>query len=286
MFISTPSVARDLLHLTQKLHQGGLRYWGFSYGTFLGLTFASLYPDSVERMVLDGNVDAEEYSSGNGTHYLMDTDKVMSGFYNLCFKSGPKRCPFYSKSPSEIEIRLNKLLEFVRKYPVIVPGATTGDRPDLVTYSTVRRVIASSLYRPISMFPLLASALLALESGDGSSFQLLSGQNTEGSLLCSTSLSSPKNPSDPEPEPPGNVPPEDEDSEGNADASIAILCSDNGNWAGNVSLEVFGEYVQDLEGRSKSAGATMGNIALGCVGWNIKAKWRFTGKAILPQKQP
>jgi pimeloyl-ACP methyl ester carboxylesterase len=53
-FVSTPNVARDMLHIVEKLGDEKLKYWGFSYGTYLGLTFASLWPEKIERMVLDG----------------------------------------------------------------------------------------------------------------------------------------------------------------------------------------------------------------------------------------
>ncbi len=31
-----------------------IRYWGFSYGTYLGGLFAAMYPDKIDRMVNDG----------------------------------------------------------------------------------------------------------------------------------------------------------------------------------------------------------------------------------------
>ena len=34
-----------------------INFYGFSYGTYLGQVYATLYPDRVRRMVLDGNVD-------------------------------------------------------------------------------------------------------------------------------------------------------------------------------------------------------------------------------------
>ena len=82
--VSTASTARDMLEIMDKIHEHQisssgladlqrqqpisferaepkLNYIGFSYGTFLGNTFASLFPDRVGRMVLDGNVDASDW---------------------------------------------------------------------------------------------------------------------------------------------------------------------------------------------------------------------------------
>jgi pimeloyl-ACP methyl ester carboxylesterase len=55
-FVSTVSVARDMLHIIEKIGEDRLKYWGFSYGTFLGVTFASIWPERVGRMVLDGMI--------------------------------------------------------------------------------------------------------------------------------------------------------------------------------------------------------------------------------------
>ena len=41
-----------------------LQYWGFSYGTLLGETFAAMYPHLVGRMALDGVVDSDRHYAG------------------------------------------------------------------------------------------------------------------------------------------------------------------------------------------------------------------------------
>lgn len=48
-----------------------LWYWGLSYGTLLGATFAAMHPERVGRMVLDGVVDGELYYAGKTQCGLM-----------------------------------------------------------------------------------------------------------------------------------------------------------------------------------------------------------------------
>lgn len=38
----------------EQMGERRVKYWGFSYGTVLGGTFAAMYPGLVERMVCDG----------------------------------------------------------------------------------------------------------------------------------------------------------------------------------------------------------------------------------------
>jgi pimeloyl-ACP methyl ester carboxylesterase len=55
-YVSTASVARDMLEIITKMGAGKMKYWGFSYGTYLGGAFAAMYPDKVERLVSDGKL--------------------------------------------------------------------------------------------------------------------------------------------------------------------------------------------------------------------------------------
>ncbi|KAI6715765.1 hypothetical protein JHW43_001712, partial [Diplocarpon mali] len=270
-FVGTASVARDMLHMLEKMHLQKLKYWGFSYGTFLGVTFASLFPDRVGRMVNDGNVDARDYVSGAATHFLTDTDLVMNSFYVFCHQAGPDRCAFYASSAEAVEARLDALLARIKMYPVIVPASRSSNpRPEIVSYSRLRRLISSSLYRPLVVFPGLASTLRALESGDGRPFiELASSQGSEELPPCDARLEKPV-PTDPE-----NPTPEVPEAEGSADASKAILCGDWDGMEGGV--EAFEQYVDRLVGMSKAAGATMTSLVMGCVGWKVTAKWRYSG---------
>src|SRR5690606_11298833 len=55
--VSTVETARDMDILRAALGHARLAYYGASYGTKIGATYAELFPDRVGRLVLDGAVD-------------------------------------------------------------------------------------------------------------------------------------------------------------------------------------------------------------------------------------
>ncbi|WP_159717679.1 alpha/beta hydrolase [Actinomyces marmotae] len=55
--VDTVSAAKDLDILRAVTGNSALTYFGYSYGTFLGATYADLFPGNVGRFVLDGAVD-------------------------------------------------------------------------------------------------------------------------------------------------------------------------------------------------------------------------------------
>lgn len=258
--ISTASHARDLLEIMNQTGQDKLKYWGFSYGTILGGVFAAMYPDKVERLVSDGNVDYREWHWHSYINFLRDTDKVMKAFYDFCYAAGPSTCDFYAPSPAAIEKRLTDLLARIREHPVIVPASELGpDMPQLVTWSNLKRLISAALYRPIFMFKDFAKVLKSLEDGDGRPFYRLV-MSDDSTSICSIEAIPP------------NVP---RLEEGNADAFPAILCADSPPVKDTV--EEFADFVEELTQISSAAGDVNALFRMACVGRTIRPKWRYTG---------
>ncbi len=56
--VRTTDTARDMDSIRVALGLDRISYYGFSYGTYLGQVYATLFPTHVQRMVLDSNVDA------------------------------------------------------------------------------------------------------------------------------------------------------------------------------------------------------------------------------------
>ncbi|PNS20943.1 hypothetical protein CAC42_2874 [Sphaceloma murrayae] len=83
-YISTEHTARDMLRITQALGDGKTNYFGTSYGTQLGQTFASLFPNKVGRFLLDAVVNPLDYVAGPKYTWLADTDKVYDSFFLEC----------------------------------------------------------------------------------------------------------------------------------------------------------------------------------------------------------
>jgi pimeloyl-ACP methyl ester carboxylesterase len=56
-YMTTKDVARDVDSIRSALKQPKISYYAFSYGTYLGQVYATMFPSRVKRMVLDSTVD-------------------------------------------------------------------------------------------------------------------------------------------------------------------------------------------------------------------------------------
>ncbi|KAK4133912.1 hypothetical protein BT67DRAFT_34936 [Trichocladium antarcticum] len=136
--------------------KGKLVYWGFSYGTYLGATFAKMFPDRVGRLVLDGVVDADQYGTFLFGESLTDTEKVLDRFFDHCAQA-QTRCALYrtGDDPSRVQRRYNDIMARLDAHPAtfihpehFIPVVLRADFIKLIMFST--------LYFPIQGFPALA----------------------------------------------------------------------------------------------------------------------------------
>lgn len=102
--MSTAETARDLDLLRQAVGDEQLNYAGYSYGTFLGVTYANLFPDKVRALVVDGVLDPIAWTTGNpgegdttpfSTRLRSDKGALdtLNEFFRLCDEN-PATCAF------------------------------------------------------------------------------------------------------------------------------------------------------------------------------------------------
>ena len=62
--MSTANVARDMDRLRQAVGDAKLSYYGVSYGSMLGQTYANMFPDNFRALVIDGVLDPVAWTTG------------------------------------------------------------------------------------------------------------------------------------------------------------------------------------------------------------------------------
>ncbi|KIX01218.1 uncharacterized protein Z518_08943 [Rhinocladiella mackenziei CBS 650.93] len=163
-FLGTTSAARDMLAIVNALGEDGLlRYYGWSYGTALGEYFAAMFPERVDRMLLDGVLDPNIWKLGHRGNYLVDADAALEGFAEECAKN-KNDCAIVNATgatnASEIFEWVNTLLEPLAK------NATSSEEAWQVYYA-IKQYTLSRLYWPYR-FPALAEAIVLLSQGNTS----------------------------------------------------------------------------------------------------------------------
>ncbi|KAJ7049955.1 hypothetical protein C8F01DRAFT_1092879 [Mycena amicta] len=238
--IREAQVLWDLVSTKRWIHSG-------KYGTVLGATFAAMFPDKIERVILDGVVDAEGWYQANLTLSASATDATLNSFFTGCAAAGPTLCAFAtnaSNTPQELSDRLTALTNAIRAQPVpVVTPAGYG----LVDYSLLRQTIFGALYSPYTTFSTLAQALVDLEAGNGATlFNIL----TLPQFQCNVASNS-------------------------TDAGIGVLCGD----AVEVhdTLEELTAFYHNAARLSQFAEFLVGWGRVTCSGWKVYREDRFKG---------
>ncbi|KAJ6784348.1 hypothetical protein PWT90_06167 [Aphanocladium album] len=172
-FMTTAFVARDLEMIRQALGEDELTGFMVSYGTGIAQTYAGMFPDSVGRMILDGNEYWADYMnplSFATNSFDNVTDAWRDGFLASCVDAGPDGCPLATPKKNgevltlaSLEARMDTLLSSLVNRPLPAYTGTSG--PGLITYQFVIDAIYEATYEP-RIWLSLAEFLNDLESGN------------------------------------------------------------------------------------------------------------------------
>jgi pimeloyl-ACP methyl ester carboxylesterase len=171
--ISTADTARDLDHLRALMGEEKLTYIGLSYGSYLGQTYANMFPDRVRAMLLNGLTDAVRYSKSAEERIAMwsnAADGAFGQFLSLCERAGPERCALAGgeRSPAE---RWQRLRARLKRGPIPAPTANLhGVARDRLSYSDALMSQFQPMRSPAT-WPQNASDIDAATRGDGSALE-------------------------------------------------------------------------------------------------------------------
>ncbi|MCC4250223.1 MULTISPECIES: alpha/beta hydrolase [Microbacterium] len=154
-YITTENSARDMDVLRAVLGDSKLTYLGFSYGTFLGATYAGLFPERVGRMVLDGGIDPSVSGTDTSLRQAVGFEQSLRAFMSDCL--GTDECPFAGEVDDALS-DLSALLARVDARPITAADGRRLGGDSLMT------AITAALYSEES-WPYLRSALSEVNDG-------------------------------------------------------------------------------------------------------------------------
>jgi pimeloyl-ACP methyl ester carboxylesterase len=138
--MNTADVARDLDLLRRAVGDRKLTYLGFSYGSYLGNTYANLFPENVRALAIDGVLNPRLWASG----WQIVSDRVATReefqeFLRLCDAAGDA-CAFHTAAGAAT--RWERLTRAIRRDPLELPDGF------LYTYDVLIADATGAMYAP------------------------------------------------------------------------------------------------------------------------------------------
>ena len=163
--VDTVSAAKDMDVIRAALGDEKLNYLGFSYGTFLGTTYATLFPDKVGRFVLDGAIDPRVSDEQANLEQLKGFNLALNNYLKDCLKSNTD-CPFKG-TLSQAKAKVSAFLRSMETHTL----PTKDGRKLTIASATTGLIMA--LYSD-SYWPYLSQAFTeAFTEKNGTTFILL-----------------------------------------------------------------------------------------------------------------
>ncbi|KAI9316961.1 TAP-like protein-domain-containing protein, partial [Zopfochytrium polystomum] len=165
-YISTAYTNRDMDLMRSALGEAKLNYWGFSYGTFLGISYVNLFPDRVGSVILDGVTDPTTYTGTSDAWTrtsLTDTEAVLDGLGRECEAAaaasrGCALAKLVSPSRPTVASLLRGAMDDLDAAPVAL---STGSVVPFLSGLHAASAVFGALYRPTT-WPALADVFYAL----------------------------------------------------------------------------------------------------------------------------
>ncbi|WP_256105133.1 alpha/beta hydrolase [Streptomyces sp. ODS05-4] len=162
--VSTVEAARDMDILRAVLGDRRLNYVGASYGTFLGATYAELFPDRSGRLVLDGAMDPSLPADELNRDQTAGFETAFRAFAKDC--AAQSDCPLGNGTPAEASTRLRTFFAELDRHPV-----PTGEARPLGESLATTGVLAA-MYDEAA-WPQLREALTQAMRGEGAALLAL-----------------------------------------------------------------------------------------------------------------
>jgi pimeloyl-ACP methyl ester carboxylesterase len=156
-YISTQASAQDINSLRLALGEEKVSFFGFSYGSELGTTWATMFPETVRAIVVDGAVDPNASSTEEGMNQAKGFEGQLATFLKQC--SEKTTCAFHNGGKAEAAF--DKLVLDIDATPLEVSKDRTP-----VTQGVLFTAVAQAMYSDY-YWPQLSEALSEAQNGDG-----------------------------------------------------------------------------------------------------------------------
>lgn len=182
--VSTVEAARDMDILRSALGEEQLDYYGASYGTFLGTTYANLYPDRVGNFVLDAGVAPTVTGLDRGLAQAEGFERATTAFVEYCVSEGD--CPLGDDTDTA-KAAIPELLAELSENPLPVSNDTITELNDAWAFWGIIVAMYSE-----DFWPILKNSLSdAIDNGRGDSLMFLANvyfsRNATGSYSDNSS---------------------------------------------------------------------------------------------------
>ncbi|HET9381385.1 MAG TPA: alpha/beta hydrolase [Streptomyces sp.] len=168
--LSTVEAARDMDILRAVLGDAKLNYVGASYGTFLGATYAGLFPERAGRLVLDGAMDPSLSARRLNLEQAAGFETAFRSFARDCVRRSD--CPLGGRRTKPEQVGENLKAFFARLDGRPVPtGDADGRR---LTESLATTGVIAAMYDESAWQQLREALTSAMRENDGAGLLVLS----------------------------------------------------------------------------------------------------------------